>query len=170
MKSVKSILTISFLTILSAALFSACGSNNSNPNKNQNIVQVVHKQGGLSTLSSYLEQTGLNSTLKGKGPYTLFAPSDDAFNNISDSVRQTWTTDQLTAILKYHVLSQPLTSSDINSPATVTTLNGAQLTITKKNGNIMLTGQQGKTYKVKKADIKASNGIIYIINGVLMPK
>jgi uncharacterized surface protein with fasciclin (FAS1) repeats len=170
MKSIKPTILFFCLSILSLALFSACGSNNSNPNKNRNIMQVVHKRGDLSSLSSYLEQTDLNSTLEGKGPYTLFAPSDAAFNNISDSVRQTWTTDQLTAILKYHILSQPLTTSDINSPETVTTLNGAELTITKKNDKIMLTGQQGKTYQVKKANIKASNGIIYIINGVLMPE
>lgn len=106
-------------------------------------------------------------TLKGKGPFTVFAPTDAAFAKISNATLNALLANktQLTAVLTYHVVPGKVMSTDLKNGMMAKTVQGENLTITLENGSVMVNNA-----KVVQADIVCTNGVIHVIDTVLMPK
>ncbi|MET4898109.1 fasciclin domain-containing protein [Sphingomonadaceae bacterium jetA1] len=147
-----------------------------------NITQVLASLSDRSTLARLVNTAGLTSDLSGPGPFTLFAPSDDAFSRMPpgalDQLSLPANKAALATILKYHVVSGKVTADQLkaqiaagNGKATLTTLAGQPLTAQLgPNGNIMLTDVNGQKAYVDKADVNATNGIVHLTNGISIPK
>ena len=138
------------------------------------IVDTAVAAGSFTTLATALEAAGLVDTLKGDGPYTVFAPTDDAFAALPDGTLDDLLADpegQLTDILTYHVVAGEVMAADVVTMdgQTVETLQGAELTIRVDGDQVMLEDATGATVNVTQTDIGASNGVIHVIDGVLMP-
>ncbi len=135
----------------------------------KNIVQVAVENGNFNTLVAAVNAAGLAETLSGPGPFTVFAPTDAAFAKLPAGTIDALLADkeQLASILTYHVISGKVVASDITSSngAKPATINGQKLDITVSAGNVYVNGAQ-----VTMADVQASNGVIHVINGVLLPK
>ncbi|WP_298543254.1 fasciclin domain-containing protein [uncultured Aquimarina sp.] len=127
----------------------------------QSIVEIAVATPELSTLVGVLQAAELVDTLNGDGPFTVFAPTNDAFNAL-DAVPEG---DALTEVLLYHVAAGKFTAEDLLAGQTVTTVQGDEVTIEMINGEVFLN----RNIKVSIADIEASNGIIHVIEGVLLP-
>lgn len=133
------------------------------PDPYLDIVGVVSKRYRLQALEDAVVSAGLASTLQGNGPFTVFAPTNQAFANTDLSGYN------VQDVLEYHVLADEVLSSEISS-GNVTTVNGAELTITVNNdGSVDLTDQAGNTYSVTTVDLQGVNGVVHIIDGVLLP-
>ena len=133
-----------------------------------NVIDKLNETGKFMKLNETLTKSGLSENLKGEGPFTVFAPLDDAFAAIS---AQTYygllreeNKDKLVNILGRHVFSKKLTSSEINNEVKLKALNGEEVTIKKVNGIVYINEAEVVT-----ADIEVSNGIIHFINRVLQP-
>ena len=133
-----------------------------------NVIDKLNEAGKFTKLNETLSKSGLNKDLKGKGPFTVFAPLDDAFAAIS---AQTYygllredKKDKLVNILGRHVFSKKITSSDIDSEIKLKAINGEEVTIKKVNGIVYINEAEVVT-----ADIEVSNGVIHFINRVLQP-
>ena len=133
-----------------------------------NVIVKLNETGKFTKLNETLTKSGLGENLKGEGPFTVFAPLDDAFAAIS---AQTYygllredNKDKLINILGRHVFSKKLTSSEINNEIKLKALNGEEVTIKKVNGIVYINEAEVVT-----ADIEVSNGIIHFINRVLQP-
>jgi uncharacterized surface protein with fasciclin (FAS1) repeats len=135
----------------------------------KNIVQVAVENGNFKTLVAAVQAAGLAETLSGPGPFTVFAPTDAAFAKLPAGTVQALLADKekLSAILTYHVVSGRVVAADITrmNGATPATVNGQKLDIKVRGGNVYVNGAQVTT-----ADVYASNGVIHVIDGVLMPK
>ena len=122
----------------------------------------------FNTLATALEAADLVETLKGEGPFTVFAPTDEAFKKIDpatlNDLLKPENKDKLTAILTYHVLSGKVMSSDIKGDMEAATVNGKNISIKLMNGKVMINAAT-----VIGADVKATNGVIHIIDTVLLP-
>jgi len=131
----------------------------------KDIVDTAVAAGRFKTLVTALQAAGLVDTLKGKGPFTVFAPTDEAFAKIPKADLDALLKDKakLTAVLTYHVVAGQVMAKDIK-PGKVKTLQGGELTLST-TGGVTVDGA-----KVIKADIVADNGVIHVIDTVLMPK
>jgi len=129
------------------------------------IVDTAVGAGSFKTLATALGAAGLVDTLKGKGPFTVFAPTDEAFAKIPKADLDALLKDKvkLVAVLTYHVVPGKVMAADVK-PGKVKTVQGSDLTITTSNG-VMVNNA-----KVIKTDIVADNGVIHVIDTVLMPK
>jgi len=130
------------------------------------IVQTAIDAGNFKTLVAAVTAAGLVDTLNGTGPFTVFAPSDDAFaklpaGTVDDLLKDK---DGLTKILTYHVVSGKVMAKDVATMKSAKTVQGEEVTIDATNG-VMVNNA-----KVIKADIECSNGVIHVIDTVLMPK
>jgi uncharacterized surface protein with fasciclin (FAS1) repeats len=131
------------------------------------IVSTAIANGNFTTLVAALQAAKLDSVLSGPGPYTVFAPTDAAFKNLPNGTLQKLLLDpsgQLTDILKYHVVSGKILASDLANKTTVTTLNGAVLKVNVTNNTVYVNGA-----KIVKTDITTANGVIQVIDAVLIP-
>ncbi len=140
----------------------------------QDIVDTAVAAGDFTTLATALEAAGLVETLKGEGPYTVFAPTDDAFAALPEGTLDTLLEDpqgDLTDILTYHVVPGEVMAADVVQldGQEVETVNGATLTVNVDGDTVTLTDQAGNTVNVTQTDIEASNGVIHVIDAVLMP-
>ena len=154
---------ISFL--FAAALLTGCdddddGGMGSMPDPT--ITELAGNTSNLSTLASALGQAGLDDDLNGEGPFTVFAPSNSAFQQI-DVNDLTADSDLLQEVLTYHVVPGEITASDIQDGQTVETLQGETIRFSRSNGGVQVNGATVTT-----ADVQASNGIVHIIDGVLL--
>jgi uncharacterized surface protein with fasciclin (FAS1) repeats len=137
--------------------------------KAADIVDTAAAAGSFNTLVTAIKAAGLVDTLKGAGPFTVFAPTDDAFAKLPAATLQNLlkpeNKKQLVAILTYHVVPGKVMSKDLAGKKTMAkTVNGAQVSINATNGvNV-------DNAKVVKADINASNGVIHVIDTVIIPK
>ena len=126
------------------------------------------KAGNFNTLVAAVQAGELVETLKGKGPFTVFAPTDEAFAKLDkdtlESLLKPENKDQLVAILTYHVVAGKVMSTDITGDMQPSTVNGSTLNITLKNGKVMINDAT-----VISADIDADNGVIHVIDKVLIP-
>ena len=131
----------------------------------KDIVDTAVAAGNFKTLATALQAAGLIDTLKGKGPFTVFAPTDEAFAKVPKADLDALLKDKakLTAVLTYHVVSGKVMSKDIK-PGKVKTVQGSELTIATAAGVTV------DAAKVTTADIAADNGVIHVIDTVLMPK
>jgi len=120
------------------------------------------------TLAAAVKAAGLVETLQGKGPFTVFAPTDAAFAAIQsevDKLLKPENKSKLSKILTYHVVSGKLKASDLKDGEELTTVEGGKLKVTVKEGKVTVGGANVAT-----ADIAASNGLIHVIDKVLLPK
>ncbi len=131
----------------------------------KDIVDTAVGAGNFKTLASALTAAGLVDTLKGKGPYTVFAPTDAAFAKIPKADLDALLKDKakLTAILTYHVVAGKVMAADVKA-GKVKTVQGSELTVSTMGG-VMVDGA-----KVSATDIVADNGVIHAIDSVIMPK
>ena len=133
-----------------------------------NIINQLNETGKFTKLNETLTKSGLSKNLEGDGPFTIFAPLDDAFAAIS---AQTYygllreeNKEKLVNILGRHVFSKKITSSEINGEIKIKAINGEEITIKKINGIVYINEAEVVT-----ADIEAPNGVIHFINRVLQP-
>jgi len=139
------------------------------------IVDTAVAAGDFTTLAAALEAAGLVETLKGAGPYTVFAPTDAAFEKLPAGTVDTLLKDpkgDLTQILTYHVVEGEVLAADVVKldGQKVATIQGGELTVNVDGEAVSLTDAAGGTVNVTATDVEASNGIIHVIDGVLMPK
>jgi uncharacterized surface protein with fasciclin (FAS1) repeats len=132
-----------------------------------NIVQTAVAAGQFKTLVALVKQAGLAGTLEGKGPFTLFAPTDAAFAKVPKATLAALEHDrtELRAVLLYHVLKGKVTAAKLVKLRSVKTLNGQSLKIRISHGNVTLGGA-----RIITTDVAASNGVIHVINRVLIPR
>ena len=134
-----------------------------------------------TTLVAAVKAAGLVETLKGKGPFTVFAPTNDAFAKLPAGTVETLVKPEskatLTKILTYHVVAGKYDAKSLMSQAkkkggkaTLKTVSGGELTVWMKDGKVGITDEKGGTAWVTIADVKQSNGVIHVIDTVLMPK
>lgn len=131
----------------------------------KDIVETAVAAGNFKTLATALQAAGLVDTLKGKGPFTVFAPTDAAFAKVPKADLDALLKDKakLTAVLTYHVVAGKVLAKDI-SPGKVKTVQGSELTLAT-TGGVTVDGA-----KVTTADVIADNGVIHVIDTVLIPK
>lgn len=133
-----------------------------------------------TTLVGAVKAAGLVDTLNSPGPFTVFAPTDAAFAKVPratvDTLMAPAGKPMLTKVLTYHVLAGAVDAADLrariaagNGTATLTTLAGETLMVHESNGRVMLMGKNGSTAYVTQADVRQSNGVIHVIDGVLTP-
>jgi uncharacterized surface protein with fasciclin (FAS1) repeats len=136
----------------------------------KDIVDTAVDAGMFKTLATALKEAGLIETLKGAGPFTVFAPTDDAFAKIAKKDLDALLKDKkkLTAVLTYHVVSGKVPAADVvkmKDGSKVKTVEGHEITLGLKDGKVMVDAAN-----VTKTDIEASNGVIHVIDTVIMPK
>ncbi len=133
------------------------------------IVDTAVEAGQFETLVAAVEAAGLVETLKGEGPFTVFAPTDEAFAALPEGtvgdLLLPENRDTLEAVLTYHVVPGKVMAEDAMAVDSATTVQGQDLTITTMDGQVMVDEAT-----VVQADIEASNGVIHVIDGVLMPE
>ena len=134
----------------------------------KDIVDTAVAAGSFKTLASALTAGDLIQTLKGKGPFTVFAPTDEAFAKLPAAtladLLKPENKAKLQAILTYHVVAGKVMASQVTGMTSAKTVNGASLKISVMNGGVMLNNA-----RVVKADIETSNGVIHVIDTVLLP-
>lgn len=137
--------------------------------KPMDIVDTAVAAGSFKTLAAALQAAGLVETLKGKGPFTVFAPTDEAFAKLPagtiEELLKPESKDKLIAILTYHVVGGKVMAKDVTSLKEATTVNGQSLAITIKDGGVLVNQA-----RVIKTDIEATNGVIHVIDTVVLPK
>ncbi len=143
------------------------------PAEEADIVDTAVAAGDFDTLVAAVQAAELEETLRGDGPFTVFAPTDDAFAALPEGTVDTLLEDptgDLTDILTYHVVEGEVMAADLSDGQEVTTVNGATLTVNvAEDGAVSLTDAAGNEVNVTAADVDASNGVIHVIDGVLMP-
>lgn len=133
-----------------------------------NIVETAVANGSFKTLVAAVTAAELVDTLSGEGPFTVFAPVDDAFAELPegtvDSLVKPENKDQLIGILTYHVIAGKVLSTDLTDGMKATTVNGQVVTIHLKDGKVFVNDAE-----VVIADVETSNGVVHAINKVIMP-
>lgn len=131
------------------------------------IVDVAIQADGFDTLVTALQAADLVETLEGDGPFTVFAPTDDAFAKLPEGTLEALLEDKerLTSILTYHVVPGRVMAADVVELDSAETVNGQTITIRVENGSVMVDNAT-----VVSTDIEASNGVIHVIDSVIMPE
>ncbi len=133
------------------------------------IVDTAVAAGTFNTLATALQAAGLAETLKTKGPFTVFAPTDEAFSKLPpgtvESLLKPENKEKLKAVLLYHVVAGDVTAAQVTKMSSAKTLEGQDVKITVTDGTVMVNNA-----KVIKADVFATNGVIHVIDTVLLPK
>lgn len=157
------------LTLMSLTLITGMAVAGNYKSDKKDIVDTAVAAGSFNTLATALQAAGLIDTLKGDGPFTVFAPTDEAFTKLPEGTVENLlkpeNKDKLTAILTYHVVSGKVYAKQVVDLDSATTVEGSDISIVVKDGNVILNGNS----TVTKTDIKTSNGIIHVIDQVLMP-
>ena len=132
----------------------------------KNLVETATEAGNFKTLLKAVQEAGLVDTLEGEGPFTVFAPTDDAFAKLPEGTIEDLLNDKekLTDILTYHVVPSKVMASDVVNIRTAKTANGKQLSIDSTSGVKI------DKANVVKTDIECSNGVIHVIDSVLIPE
>jgi len=145
----------------------------SDENKSGDIVVVATNTASLSTLVTAVKAAGLVETLQGTGPYTVFAPTNAAFEALPagtlDTLLKPENVEQLKSILTYHVVSGKVMASDLSDGQEITTVQGGKLTVSISDGKVYLIDAKGNKVMVEQADVNADNGVVHVIGGVLLP-
>jgi uncharacterized surface protein with fasciclin (FAS1) repeats len=133
--------------------------------KTQDLVDVAVAAGSFSTLVKAVQAAGLVDTLKGEGPFTVFAPTDEAFAKLPEGTLASLLADKakLTSILTYHVVAGRLMAADVAKLTSATTVQGQSFSVDTSHG-VAVGGA-----RVVKTDVEASNGVIHVIDSVLIP-
>jgi uncharacterized surface protein with fasciclin (FAS1) repeats len=154
------------VTVTRTATATATATPTGGTGSAQTIVQVAQANPNLSTLVSALQEAGLDQTLSGAGPYTVFAPTNAAFDRLPAGTLDALLADttELTSVLTYHAASGRLMAVDLANRTSITTLQGSPLAINATGGRVRVDGAN-----VTQADIQASNGVIHVIDAVMLP-
>jgi transforming growth factor-beta-induced protein len=156
-----------FLAIL--CLFTIATNGGAASHDKKDIVDTAIAAGSFNTLAKALTAAGLVETLKGKGPFTVFAPTDEAFAKLPagtlEDLLKPENKEKLKGILTYHVVAGKVMAKDVTKLKAAKTVNGQELKITVMDGTVMVDNA-----KVTKTDIMCSNGVIHVIDTVLLPK
>ncbi len=138
-------------------------------NADMDIVELASATDFLSTLVAAVEAGDLVDVLKADGPYTVFAPTDEAFSKLPEGTLETLLApenkDMLIQILTYHVVPEKITSSDLRDGAKVKTVQGQEIVVNLKDGKAMINNAE-----VTAADIEATNGVVHVIDSVILPE
>lgn len=163
----KMALASSFLALSALLLIATAMQATGGMKAEKDIVDTAVSAGSFETLVSAVKAAGLVDTLKGDGPFTVFAPTDAAFAKLPKGTVEALLNDKekLAAILTYHVVPGQVMAKDVAGLSTAKTANGQSLTIKSENGVVMVDNA-----KVVQVDIPCSNGVIHVIDTVVMPK
>src|SRR5688500_15245852 len=157
-----------FVAGLSAAFLSRPQAASAGETAKKDVVDTAVAAGKFNTLAAALKAAGLVDTLKGAGPFTVFAPTDEAFAKLPagtvDELLKPESKAKLTAILTYHVVPGKAMAADVSGMSSAKTVNGKSLTLKVTDGKVMIDNAAVTT-----ADIEATNGVIHVIDTVLMP-
>jgi len=154
-------------TLLAAAFVAAAPlAANAQSYAEKDIVETAVAAGQFNTLAAALEAADLVATLQGEGPFTVFAPTDEAFAKLPEGTVEALLADKeaLTAILLYHVVAGQVMAEEVVTMDMVEPVGGGELMIKAKNGKVMINDAT-----VIKTDVTASNGVIHVIDTVLIP-
>lgn len=180
-------LSLITLPLAAAALIAGGGAQAKNPMvggaamyETKNIVENAANSADHTTLVAAVKAAGLVDTLASAGPFTVFAPTNAAFSKLPagtvDTLLKPENKGTLTAVLTYHVVPGRLTAADISAQAkagggkaVLTTVQGANLTVWQKDGAWYVSDTKGNSAKIGPADVLQSNGVIHVIETVLMP-
>ena len=172
MKSIKNSFLLVIASILSMSAFAQTQPD---------IVDIAAGSPAHTTLVAAVKAAGLVETLKSAGPFTVFAPTNDAFGKLPKGTVETLlkpeNKNMLAGILTYHVVAGNLKAKAVlkaikkgKGKAVLTTVAGGKLSASVVDGKVILTDEKGGTSTVTATDLKGSNGVIHVINSVLMPK
>ena len=157
MRALAAVLALAALTATTAAAA---------PAKRADIVTTATAAGQFTTLTKLLKTAGLAATLRGPGPYTVFAPTDAAFAKVPKATLKALLADKakLKAVLLYHVVAGKVTAAKVVKLRSAKTVNGASVRIRVSGANVFVNSA-----KVRTADVMATNGVIHVVNRVLIP-
>ena len=160
-------LLISAMLLIGVSMGVSGSAVPSNSPGGKNLVDTATAAGNLKTLVAALETTGLADTLKGTGPFTVFAPTDAAFAKLPKEELNFWMANakMLTTLLNYHVVSGDIMSTNMNNGMMLSTVLGQNLTISLTDGGVKVDNAT-----IVQADIVCTNGVIHVIDTVLMPR
>lgn len=137
--------------------------------QSKDVVDIAIGSADHTTLVAAVKAAGLVETLKGAGPFTVFAPTNEAFAALPagtvDGLLKADKKEDLTKVLTYHVVSGKVLAADLKNGQKIKTLQGGELTVSIKSGKVMINGAT-----VTAADLAGSNGVVHVINKVLLPK
>ncbi|MDN3628283.1 fasciclin domain-containing protein [Vibrio lentus] len=157
------------LSVLVATLFFTAFAHANHHEMKKDIVDVAAENGSFTTLVAAVKAAGLVDTLKGDGPFTVFAPTDEAFAALPEGTVEMLlkpeNKDKLVAILTYHVVPGKIMAAEVMKLSSAETVQGEAVMVAIDDGNVMIN-----TAKVVIPDVKASNGVIHVIDAVLLPK
>ena len=157
------------LSVLVATLLFTAFAHASHHEMKKDIVDVAAENGSFTTLVAAVKAAGLVDTLKGDGPFTVFAPTDEAFAALPEGTVEMLlkpeNKDKLVAILTYHVVPGKIMAAEVMKLSSAETVQGEAVMVAIDDGNVMIN-----TAKVVIPDVKASNGVIHVIDAVLLPK
>jgi uncharacterized surface protein with fasciclin (FAS1) repeats len=159
---------ISTVAVAASLLIGASETQNGpDSDPTMNIVETAVAAGSFNTLVAAVKAAGLVETLSGEGPFTVFAPTDEAFAEIPEDQLNALLADKeaLTAVLTYHVVAGKVMAEDVVKLSSATTVNGQDVDIKVMDGKVMVDNAQVIT-----ADVAASNGVIHVINKVILPE
>jgi uncharacterized surface protein with fasciclin (FAS1) repeats len=165
--NIRNLMTITGAALFIAASSAAVADHHGNRDKeHKNIVETAIAAGQFNTLVTAVQEAGLVETLSGDGPFTVFAPTDEAFAKIPEADLNALLADKeaLTAVLTYHVVAGEVMASDVVNLSEAETMQGSSVDISVDGDTVMIDGAQ-----VVKTDIKTSNGVIHVIDTVIMP-
>jgi uncharacterized surface protein with fasciclin (FAS1) repeats len=167
MRHIRTILALSAVTAVAVTAMIGGATADTPRASDKNIVETAVAAGKFKTLTSLVQRAGLAKTLQGKGPYTVFAPTDAAFAKVPDATlaRLARNRAKLRSVLLLHVAEGRLTAAKVTKRRSVKTLNGQRLAIRVRGGKVFVGGA-----RVVTADVTASNGVIHAINKVLLPR
>ena len=139
----------------------------------KNIIQNAVNSKDHTTLVAAVKAAGLVQTLEGKGPFTVFAPTNAAFGKLPAGTVDTLVKPEnkaaLTKILTYHVVAGKLEASDLTDGKMLKTVEGEELTVKREGGHVMIVDAKGGSSKVTISNVNQSNGVIHVIDTVLLP-
>jgi uncharacterized surface protein with fasciclin (FAS1) repeats len=162
--AIGALMLLGFATSLTAAASDKAGSMSNE----QDIVDTAVAAGQFNTLAAALDAADLIQTLKGDGPFTVFAPTDEAFAKLPEgtvaSLLEPQNRDQLVAILTYHVVPGKVMAKDVVNLSKATTVNGSDISISVMDGKVRINDAT-----VVAADVATSNGVIHVVDTVILP-
>lgn len=167
---------IALAALLAVATFGGTALADNHGDMPATVVDVAVENDGFSTLVAAVTEAGLVETLSGEGPFTVFAPTDEAFAAALEALGLTaeelLASDDLAGILTYHVVAGKLMAADVlaavergDGTAVVETVNGATIDVTVEDGMVMLNG----VATVAATDLEAGNGVVHVIDAVILP-
>ncbi|MEZ8611335.1 fasciclin domain-containing protein [Vibrio sp. 10N.222.51.C8] len=160
---------IKTMSVLVATLLFTAFAHADHHGMKKDIVDVAAENGSFNTLVAAVKAAGLVETLKGGGPFTVFAPTDEAFAALPegtvDMLLKPENKDKLIAVLTYHVVPGKIMASEVMKLDSAVTVQGEAVMVGIDHGNVMINKAQ-----VVMADVEASNGVIHVIDAVLLPK